>query len=223
MFTKAHASRKAPRSRASACSGTLRATTNTRVGAWPSASAGPADSASCSTTPATTNINVATNIPAVTTNPMRTAKPGDPAFQWDCFGLAMGMGRRVFPPDPDSLGYNLAGGIGMVIEFRALSLCCLIALDLLAVGLGLYGGARAPRGLLRPPTDPLGDPLAGRRGRLVPVRRARHGLVFWQAGLYARARAPRRLRPDRLVAGRRRAARARVRRRHRATTSGPSG
>ena len=45
-----------------------------------------------------------------------TAKPGDPEFQWDSFGLAMGMGRRVCPPDPDALGFNLAGGIGMVID-----------------------------------------------------------------------------------------------------------
>ena len=46
------------------------------------------------------------------------AKPGDPNFQWDAFGLAMGLGRRVFPPDPDSMAYNLAGGIGMVIDLE---------------------------------------------------------------------------------------------------------
>jgi hypothetical protein len=44
------------------------------------------------------------------------AKPGDPAFQWDCFGLAMGLGRRVFPPNGEANEYSLAGGVGMVID-----------------------------------------------------------------------------------------------------------
>ncbi|MBI3410025.1 MAG: hypothetical protein HY040_16920 [Planctomycetes bacterium] len=44
------------------------------------------------------------------------AKPGDPGFQWDCFGLGMGLGRRVWPPKDEHLKYNLAGGIGMVID-----------------------------------------------------------------------------------------------------------
>jgi hypothetical protein len=44
------------------------------------------------------------------------AKPGDPAFQYDCFGMAMGLGRRTFPPSPESNGYNLAGGVGIIID-----------------------------------------------------------------------------------------------------------
>lgn len=44
------------------------------------------------------------------------AKPGDANFQWDSFGLGMGLGRRVWPPQPEHMKYNLAGGIGMVID-----------------------------------------------------------------------------------------------------------
>jgi hypothetical protein len=44
------------------------------------------------------------------------AKPGDPGFQYDCFGMGTGMGRRVFPPSAEGNGYALAGGVGMVID-----------------------------------------------------------------------------------------------------------
>jgi hypothetical protein len=46
------------------------------------------------------------------------AKPGDASYQYDSFGLAMGMGRRVFPPHPDAADFNLAGGLGLVIDLR---------------------------------------------------------------------------------------------------------
>ncbi|TAJ24066.1 MAG: hypothetical protein EPO64_10025 [Nitrospirae bacterium] len=45
------------------------------------------------------------------------AKPGDPLFQYDCFGMGTGSGQRVFPKDraDSSLG-GLAGGWGLVID-----------------------------------------------------------------------------------------------------------
>lgn len=45
------------------------------------------------------------------------AKPGDPLFQYDCFGMGTGAGQRVFPKDraDSSLG-GLAGGWGLVID-----------------------------------------------------------------------------------------------------------
>src|SRR5262245_10614218 len=44
------------------------------------------------------------------------AKPGDAAFQDDCFGTAMGLGRRIFPPSAEGNAFNLAGGLGMVLD-----------------------------------------------------------------------------------------------------------
>jgi hypothetical protein len=44
------------------------------------------------------------------------AKPDDPRFQYDCFGLGMGMGRRVVPPTDEGNAFSLAGGVGMVID-----------------------------------------------------------------------------------------------------------
>src|SRR6476620_2645162 len=71
------------------------------------------------------------------------------------------------------------------LAFRALSLCCLIALDLLAVGLGLYGGLVLREvyyghhpifwGILWRDAEADYFPFVA----LVTV------LVFWQAGLYA--------------------------------------
>jgi hypothetical protein len=46
------------------------------------------------------------------------AKPDDPNFQYDCFGLAMGLGRRTFPRSPEGDSFNLAGGLGLVIDFE---------------------------------------------------------------------------------------------------------
>ena len=44
------------------------------------------------------------------------AKPDDPKFQWDAFGMGMGMGRRVLSREPEENKHGLAGGIGMVID-----------------------------------------------------------------------------------------------------------
>jgi hypothetical protein len=45
-----------------------------------------------------------------------TAKPGDANFQYDCFGMGMGMGRRVFSGKPEEQAFSLAGGVGMLID-----------------------------------------------------------------------------------------------------------
>src|SRR5262249_39722819 len=44
------------------------------------------------------------------------AKPGDPGFQYDCFGLGMGLGRRIYPRSDEGNAYALAGGVGVVID-----------------------------------------------------------------------------------------------------------
>lgn len=44
------------------------------------------------------------------------AKPGDRLFQYDCFGLGAGSGMRLFTKEADPLSYNLAGGLGLVID-----------------------------------------------------------------------------------------------------------
>ena len=71
------------------------------------------------------------------------------------------------------------------VVFRALSLCCLIALDLLAVGLGLYGGL-----VLREVYyghDPIFWGILWRDAEAdyFPFVALVTVLVFWQAGLYA--------------------------------------
>jgi hypothetical protein len=43
-------------------------------------------------------------------------KPGDLLFQYDCFGIGTGSGKRIFTKDPDQLAYGLAGGWGMVLD-----------------------------------------------------------------------------------------------------------
>jgi hypothetical protein len=45
-----------------------------------------------------------------------TAKPGDPGFQYDAFGLGVGLGRRVYPFSDEGDKYNLAGGVGLWID-----------------------------------------------------------------------------------------------------------
>ena len=45
-----------------------------------------------------------------------TAKPGDPAYQYDAFGLGMGLGRRTYPFSAEGDGYNLAGGVGVCLD-----------------------------------------------------------------------------------------------------------
>jgi hypothetical protein len=44
------------------------------------------------------------------------AKPGDPSYQYDAFGMGMGIGRRLYPRSPAGDPYALAGGVGMVID-----------------------------------------------------------------------------------------------------------
>jgi hypothetical protein len=46
------------------------------------------------------------------------AKPGDANFQWDCFGMATGLGRRVLPPGPEANAFQLAGGLGMILDLK---------------------------------------------------------------------------------------------------------
>ena len=43
-------------------------------------------------------------------------KPGDPLFQYDCFGIGTGSGTRILTKNPDELAYGLAGGWGMVLD-----------------------------------------------------------------------------------------------------------
>ena len=45
-----------------------------------------------------------------------TARPGDPAYQYDAFGLGMGLGRRTYPFSAEGDEYNLAGGVGVCLD-----------------------------------------------------------------------------------------------------------
>jgi hypothetical protein len=45
-----------------------------------------------------------------------TAKPGDPGFQYDAFGLGIGLGRRTYPFSPEGDEFNLAGGVGLWLD-----------------------------------------------------------------------------------------------------------
>ncbi len=45
-----------------------------------------------------------------------TAKPGDADFQYDCFGLGVGAGKRIFSPQREHLFYSLAGGLGLALD-----------------------------------------------------------------------------------------------------------
>ena len=44
------------------------------------------------------------------------AKPGDPNFQHDAFGLGTGLGRRTYPFSAEGDAYNLAGGVGVWLD-----------------------------------------------------------------------------------------------------------
>lgn len=44
------------------------------------------------------------------------AAPGDPMYQYDCFGLGVGSGKRIFSPQRDRLLYGLAGGVGLLLD-----------------------------------------------------------------------------------------------------------
>jgi len=43
-------------------------------------------------------------------------KPGDPLFQYDCFGLGTGSGKRILSKRPEWQPYNLAGGWGLLLD-----------------------------------------------------------------------------------------------------------
>jgi hypothetical protein len=43
-------------------------------------------------------------------------KPGDPRFQYECFGIGAGSGVRILTDDPGQLAYGLAGGLGLVLD-----------------------------------------------------------------------------------------------------------
>lgn len=44
------------------------------------------------------------------------AKPGDPGYQFEAFGLGCGAGRRIWPPGKESDLFQLAGGVGLVLD-----------------------------------------------------------------------------------------------------------
>ncbi|TAL09871.1 MAG: hypothetical protein EPO02_09030 [Nitrospirae bacterium] len=43
-------------------------------------------------------------------------QPGDPRFQYECFGLGAGSGKRIYSNNPEQWSYSLAGGLGMLID-----------------------------------------------------------------------------------------------------------
>jgi hypothetical protein len=45
-------------------------------------------------------------------------KPGDPLFQYDCFGLGVGSGKRILSKRPEWQAYNLAGGWGLLLDVQ---------------------------------------------------------------------------------------------------------
>jgi len=47
-----------------------------------------------------------------------TAKPGDALFQYDCFGLGAGSGKRILNKRPEWERYNLAGGWGLLLDIE---------------------------------------------------------------------------------------------------------
>ncbi|HEX2055928.1 MAG TPA: hypothetical protein VHF07_05515 [Nitrospiraceae bacterium] len=45
-----------------------------------------------------------------------TARPGDAGFQYDCFGLGVGIGSRVMGSAAVQAAYNMAGGWGLLLD-----------------------------------------------------------------------------------------------------------
>ena len=43
-------------------------------------------------------------------------KPGDPLFQYDCFGLGTGSGKQILTKRPEGQALNLAGGLGLLLD-----------------------------------------------------------------------------------------------------------
>ena len=46
------------------------------------------------------------------------AKPGDPLYQYDCFGLGTGSGSRILTKRPEWQAYSLAGGWGLLLDIE---------------------------------------------------------------------------------------------------------
>ena len=46
------------------------------------------------------------------------AKPGDPLFQYDCFGLGTGSGKRILTKRPEWQAHSLAGGWGLLLDIE---------------------------------------------------------------------------------------------------------
>lgn len=46
------------------------------------------------------------------------ATPADSSFQYDCFGLGAGSGKRVLTKDPQHQSYGLAGGWGILLDLQ---------------------------------------------------------------------------------------------------------
>ena len=47
-----------------------------------------------------------------------TGKPGDPLYQYDCFGLGAGSGQRVLTKNVEWQAYSLAGGWGILLDIE---------------------------------------------------------------------------------------------------------
>lgn len=47
-----------------------------------------------------------------------TGKPGDPLYQYDCFGLGAGSGQRILTKTVEWQPYNLAGGLGILLDLE---------------------------------------------------------------------------------------------------------
>jgi len=47
-----------------------------------------------------------------------TGKPGDPLYQYDCFGLGAGAGQRILTKKLDWQAYSLAGGWGLLLDIE---------------------------------------------------------------------------------------------------------
>jgi hypothetical protein len=46
------------------------------------------------------------------------SKPGDPLFEYDCFGLGTGAGQRILSKKPEWQAYSLAGGWGLLLDIE---------------------------------------------------------------------------------------------------------
>ena len=136
--------------------------------------------------------------------PVATPEPSAVAPESPAKSATSGAASRMSSP-----GRRAAGSCSALA-----SVCVLVFLDLCGLALALYGALALREVVLREHADPLGRPL-GRGGRVAAVRRAGHRPRLLAGAALREPRAPRGLRPRRLVAGRRRAAHVRLRARHR--------